>query len=96
MSRAVLVQREKKRRAKRAFSRAKQLWIWAAALGFSYADLVTTVYVGMEYLRVGGKYGRGAAHAMFGMLGGSLLVQALVTHSTGERLCASQISIQPS
>ena len=30
---------ETKRRANKAFARAKQLWIWAAALVFSYVDL---------------------------------------------------------
>ena len=74
--------REKKRRANRAFAWAKQVWIWTAALAFSYADLITTVFVGMEYLRVGDE---AAAHAMFGMLGGSLLVQALATYSTGKK-----------
>ena len=97
-----LMAREKKRRANRAFARAKQVWIWMAALGFSYADLITTVFVGMEYLRVGGKAGRDAARAMFGMLGGSLLVQAFTTYATGKKsrhfvrsqsLCASRLKI---
>ena len=83
MGKAVLVAREQKRRANKAFARAKQLWIWTAALGFSYVDLVGTVFVGMEYWAVGGAEGKHAARVTFGMIAGSLAVQAFMTSATG-------------
>ena len=67
--------------------RTKQLWIWTAALGFSYADLVGTVFVGMEYWAVGGAEGKYAARVMFGMIAGSLAVQAFLTNAKGS--CSS-------
>ena len=74
---------ETERRANKAFARAKQLWIWTAALAFSYVDLVTTVVVGMQYLDMGTAQGTNAAHVTFTMLGISLGVQALCTHLLG-------------
>ena len=71
---------ETKRRANMAMTQAKQLWLWIVALVISYADLVTTVIVGLEYFRVGAK---SAAHVTFGMAGVSLGIQTLVTHQTG-------------
>jgi hypothetical protein len=82
-SREELVRMEAERRANKAFARAKQLWIWTAALAFSYLDLVTTVVVGMQYANMGTAQGTNAAHVTFTMLGISLGVQALFTHSTG-------------
>ena len=82
-SREELVGMETERRANKAFARAKQLWIWAAALAFSYVDLVTTVVVGMQYLDMGTAQGTNAAHVTFTMLGISLGVQALFTHLLG-------------
>ena len=75
---------EEKRRANRAFARIKQLGIWAAALVFSYVDLGTTVVVGKEYLDMGTAQGIHAAHVTFGMLGGSLGLQTLMTYLTGK------------
>ena len=63
--------------------RVKQLWIWAFALGFSYVDLVGTVFVGMEYWAVGGAEGKHAARVTFGMIAGSLTIQAFLTNATG-------------
>ena len=74
---------EAERRTNKAFARAKQLWIWTAALAFSYLDLVTTVVVGMQYLDMGTAQGTNAAHVTFTMLGISLGVQALTAHLTG-------------
>ena len=74
---------EAKRRAGKAFARAKQLWIWVAALALSYVDIVTTVVVGLQYLGLGTAQGTHAAHVTFGMLAGSLGLQTLVTHATG-------------
>ena len=83
MSREELVRTETKRRASKAFARAKQLWIWTAALTFSYADLVSTVVVGLQYLDMGTAQGTRAAHVAFVMLGVSLGVQAVAAHVTG-------------
>jgi hypothetical protein len=80
-----LIRMETKRRAKEAFARAKQLWIWTAALAFSYVDLVTTVVVGLQYLNMGTAKGTRAADVTFAMLGFSLGVQTLCTHWTGMR-----------
>mmetsp|Transcript_99194 Transcript_99194/g.283738 ORF Transcript_99194/g.283738 Transcript_99194/m.283738 type:complete len:525 (+) Transcript_99194:697-2271(+) len=88
-SRKELVQMEEKRRANRAFTHAKQLGIWAAALVFSYVDLGTTVVVGREYLSMGTAQGRHAAHMTFGMLGVSLGIQTMATHWTGQGTLAS-------
>ena len=74
---------EAERRGNKAFARAKQLWIWTAALAFSYVDLVTTVVVGLQYLDMGTAQGTSAAHVTFIMLGISLGAQALQTHLTG-------------
>jgi len=74
---------EAERRANKAFARAKQLWVWTAALAFSYVDLVTTVVVGLQYLDMRTAQGTSAAHVTFAMLGVSLGVQALVAHLTG-------------
>ena len=63
--------------------RTKQLWIWTVALGFSYVDLIGTIFVGMEYWAVGGAAGRHAARVTFGMVAGSLGIQTLFTHLTG-------------
>ena len=82
-SREELVGMETERRANKAFARAKQLWIWTAALAFSYVDLVTTVVVGMQYLDMGTAQGTNAAHVTFTMLGISLGVQTLFTHFSG-------------
>ena len=82
-SREELVRMEAERRANKTFARAKQLWIWTAALAFSYLDLVTTVVVGMQYLDMGTAQGTNAAHVTFTMLGISLGVQALFTHLSG-------------
>ena len=75
---------EKKHRANKAFARAKQLGIWAAALVFSYVDLGMTVVVGWEYSSMGTTEGAHAARVLFGMLGASLGIQGLVTYLTGE------------
>ena len=75
---------EEKRRANRAFTQAKLLGIWAAALAFSYVDLGTTVGVGREYLSMGTAQGTHAAHVTFGMLGVSLGLQTMATHWTGK------------
>ena len=83
MSREELVHTETERRASNAFARAKQLWIWTAALTFSYVDLVTTVVVGLQYLNMGTVQGTSAAHVTFAMLGLSVGAQALFAHSTG-------------
>ena len=82
-SREELVRMEAERRANKAFARAKQLWIWAAALAFSYVDLVTTVVVGMQYLDMGTAQGTRAAHVTFAMLGVSVGLQAVVAQVTG-------------
>ena len=82
---AELVAREKKWRAGRAFDRARQVWIWSAALAFSYVDLISTVSVGFQYLAIGDE-GRNAAYVTFAMLAGSLAVQAACTQLTGEVL----------
>jgi len=82
-SREELVRMEAERRANKAFARAKQIWIWTAALAFSYVDLVTTVVVGMQYLDMGTKQGTSAAHVTFAMLGVSLGVQAIFAHLSG-------------
>ena len=74
---------ETQRRASKAFARAKQLWIWSAALTFSYVDLVTTVLVGLQYLEVETAHGTHAAHVTFTMLGLSLGIQTLLTHLSG-------------
>ena len=74
---------EAERRDNKAFARAKQLWIWAAALAFSYVDLVTTVVVGLQYLDMGTAQGTSNAHVTFAMLGVSVGVQALLAHLTG-------------
>ena len=84
-SREELVQMEKQRRANKFFARAKQFGIWTAALVFSYIDLGTTVVVGWEYLNMRTAEGTRAAHVTFGMLGGSLGLQTLVTYLTGIR-----------
>ena len=81
-----LVRMEAERRANKAFEHAKQLWIWAAALVFSYVDLVTTAVVGLQYLDMGTAQGTSAAHVTFAMLGVSVGVQALATHLTGMQL----------
>ena len=75
--------REKKRRAGLALARAKQMWVWSTALIFSYVDLISTVTVGLQYLAIG-EDGHNAARVTFGMLAGSLGVQALVTYFLGE------------
>ena len=77
---------ETERRASKAFARAKQVWIWAAALVFSYVDLVTTVVVGLQYLSLETARGTHAAHVTFIMLGTSLGIQTLATHLTGMQL----------
>ena len=82
-SREELVRMEAERRANKAFARAKQLWVWTAALAFSYLDLVTTVVVGLQYLDMGTTQGTSSAHVTFIMLGISLGVQALGAHLTG-------------
>ena len=82
-SREELVHMEVERRGNKAFARAKQLWIWTAALAFSYVDLVTTVVVGLQYLDMGTTQGTSGAHMTFAMLGLSLGVQALGTHFSG-------------
>ena len=74
---------EAERRANKAFARAKQLWIWTAALAFSYVDLVTTVVVGLQYLDMGTAQGTSAAHVTFAMLGVSVGAQALAAHLSG-------------
>ena len=68
---AIPCRMEKKRRAGRAFARAKKVIIWTMALVFSYVDLVSTVNVGFQYLAIGDE-GRDAAYMTFGMLAGSL------------------------
>ena len=73
---------EKKRRAGLAFARLKQIWIWSAALIFSYADIISTVAVGFQYLAIGDK-GRDAAHMTFGMLFGSIAIQTFFTYFGG-------------
>ena len=82
-SREELVRMEAERRANKAFARAKQLWVWTAALAFSYVDLVTTVVVGVQYLDMGTAPGTNAAHVTLAMLGLSVGVQALFTHLSG-------------
>ena len=77
---------EAKRRANKAFARAKQLWIWTAALAFSYVDLVTTVVVGLQYLSLETARGTHSAHVTFIPLGTSLGIQTLATHLTGMQL----------
>ena len=62
--------------------RIKQLWIWIVALGFSYIDLVGTVFVAMEYWALGGNDGRHAARVTFGMLALSLLLQTSFSLAT--------------
>ena len=74
---------EAERRANKAYAWAKQLWIWTAALAFSYVDLVTTVVVGLQYLDMGTAQGTHAAHVTFAILGLSLGLQALIAHLTG-------------
>ena len=71
--------------------RVKQLWIWSAALGFSYVDLVGTVFVGMEYWAVGGEDGRHAARVTFGMIAGSLAVQAFLVNASGSCIARPQV-----
>jgi hypothetical protein len=88
ISREGLVRIEIERRASKAFARAKQLWIWVAALVFSYVDFVTTVVVGLQYVGLGTAQGTRAAHVTFGMLAGSLGIQTLLTHLSGTYLCA--------
>jgi hypothetical protein len=85
-SREELVRIETERRANKAFARAKQLWIWTAALAFSYIDLVTTVVVGLQYLSLETAQGTHAADVTFAMLGFSLGIQTLSTHWTGMHL----------
>jgi len=82
---------ETERRASKAFARAKQLWIWMAALAFSYVDLVTTVVVGLQYLDMGSVGGTRAAHVTFAMLGVSLGIQTLTAHLTGMQLICHNI-----
>ena len=77
---------ETERRASKAFARTKQLWIWAAALVFSYVDLVTTVVVGLQYLSLETTQGTHAAHVTFIMLGISLGLQTAATYLTGMQL----------
>ena len=84
-SREELVRIETERRARTAFARAKQLWIWIAAPVFGYIDLVTTVVVGLQYLRMETPRGTSAAHITFAMLSVSLGVQTLATHVTGTK-----------
>ena len=67
-SREELVQMEKQHRTNKAFARAKQLGIWAAALSFSYVDLGMTVVVAWEYSSMGTAEGIHAARMIFGML----------------------------
>ena len=81
-----LVRMETEHRGNKAFARAKQLWIWTAALAFSYVDLVTTVVVGLQYLGMGTAQGTRAADVTFAMLGFSLGIQTLATHLTGMQL----------
>jgi hypothetical protein len=83
-SRGELVQMEKQRRANKFFALTKQFGIWTAALVFSYIDLGTTVVVGWEYLNMRTAEGTRAAHVTFGMLGGSLGLQTLMTYLTGK------------
>ena len=83
-NREELVKMEVNRQANKTFARAKQFSIWMAALAFSYVDLGTTVMVGREYLSMGTAEGMRAAHVTFGMLGASLVLQALLTYLTGE------------
>ena len=92
-SREELVRMETERRSNKAFARAKQLWIWTAALAFSYVDLVTTVVVGLQYLSLKTARGTHAAHVTFTMLGISLGVQALFTHLTGTYRVSSRCVI---
>ena len=80
-SREELVRIENVRRRSRAVERAKQVWMWTVALAISYADVITTVVVGMEYLENGAKR---AAHVTFAMVGASLGVKALIIHASGE------------
>ena len=54
--------------------------MWIVALVISYADVISTVVVGMTYLDAGA---RQAAHVTFGMVGVSLGLQALLTHLSG-------------
>ena len=93
-SREELVRMETERRANKAFARAKQLWIWTAALAFSYVDLVTTVVVGLQYLDMGTAQGTNAAHVTFAMLGLSSGVQAMFTHLTGTHRVSSPCIIE--
>ena len=45
--------------------------------------MVGTVFVGMEYWEVGGEEGKHAARVTFGMVAGSLAVQAFLTNAIG-------------
>ena len=63
--------------------------MWIVALAISYADVVTTIVVGMEYLDKGAKR---AAHMTFAMVGVSLGIQALITHVSGEIIHALTIN----
>ena len=74
---------EEKHRANRAFTQAKQLGIWTAALVFSYVDLGTTVVVGREYLDMGTAQGTHAARVTFGILGTSLGLQTFFAYLSG-------------
>ena len=80
MSREELIRNENARRRSRAVERAKQAWMWIMALAISYADIITTIVVGMDYLDKGAKR---AAHVIFAMVGVSLGIQALITHASG-------------
>ena len=60
------------------------------ALLLSFVDLATTVFVGFEYLRVGGT---GDAYITFGLLAFCLVTQAVSTFSTGQGVLATVITL---
>jgi hypothetical protein len=77
-SREELVAMVKKQRGSMAVAHAKKVWIWFTALIFSYADLISTVFVALQFLSLGDK-GREGANITLGLLAVSLVVQVWFT-----------------
>jgi len=63
------------------------------AVLLSYFDLGTTVAVGFTYLRIGTPSGTRGAYTTFGMLIGSLMLQAVMNWATGQGVVAAVVTL---
>ena len=64
-----------------------------AAVLLSYFDLGTTVAVGFTYLRIDTSSSTRAAYTTFGMLIGSLMLQAVMNWATGQGVVAAVVTL---